>query len=25
MKTLPGSAHAIAASLDRLHLKEVVG
>ena len=25
LKTLPGSAHAIAASLDRLHLKEVVG
>ncbi|MFZ9972475.1 MAG: arginine repressor, partial [Candidatus Limnocylindrus sp.] len=25
LKTLPGSAHAIAASLDRLHLKEIVG
>jgi transcriptional regulator of arginine metabolism len=25
LKTLPGSAHAIAASLDRLHLPEVVG
>lgn len=25
LKTLPGSAHAIAASLDRLHLAEVVG
>jgi len=25
LKTLPGSAHAIAASLDRLHLQEVVG